>query len=171
MKKVKYVLVLIGQVIIAVVIFTLLSSWQEREMLETSSTAPKLSAQSLKGDIYQFPLTSNKGTKTLVYFFAPWCNICHLSIGNLNLLRGQIAENELDIIIVALDWTSKAEVEQFMTEHELQFPVILGTPQWQQLYKIQGFPSYYLLNPEGEILSRSMGYSTTIGMLRRSMLK
>ena len=171
MLTLKFWLVLIGEILFATAIFTALSTWQEQDMLDSDSAMPTLSASSLKGTMYQFPEALNKSKKTLVYFFAPWCNICHLSIGNLNILRNQISDEDLSIIIVALDWKSKAEVEEFIADHDLNYPVLLGDEKWQQQYKIKGFPSYYVLNQQGEVLSRSMGYSSSIGMLRRIILQ
>jgi len=170
MKNLRFWLILTAEISAAVLIFLGLSHWQEREMLDSQSAIPVLSAVALDGKTYQIPSASTKTTKkTLLYFFAPWCNICHLSIGNLNILRGQIDESELDIVIVALDWQSKEEVERFITEHELNFPVLLGNTDWQSQYKIQGFPSYYVIDHEGKVLSHSMGYSSSIGMLRRTL--
>lgn len=170
MKDLRFWLTLAAEIAFAVLIFMAVSYWQERNMLDSKSDIPVLSAVALDGKTYQIPTISSKaGKKTLLYFFAPWCNICHLSIGNLNILRGQIDESELDIIIVALDWQSKEEIESFIEEHELNFPVLLGTAQWQEQYKIQGFPSYYVVDQEGKVLSHSMGYSSSIGMLRRTL--
>ncbi|MFT5520292.1 MAG: thioredoxin-related protein [Enterobacterales bacterium] len=170
MKDLRFWITLAAEIAFAILIFIAVSSWQEKDMLDSKSEVPVLSAVALDGKTYQIPANSSKtGKKTLLYFFAPWCNICHLSIGNLNILRGQIDESELDIIIVALDWKSKQEVELFIEEHELNYPVLLGTTEWQEQYKIQGFPSYYVIDPEGKVLSHSMGYSSSIGMLRRTL--
>ena len=137
-------------------------------MLETSISAPVLSGVTMDGDIYKFPSNSTHKS-TLIYFFAPWCKICHLSIENLNILRGQVDESELAILIVALDWTSKTEVADFLAKHDLDFPVILGDKQWQQQYKIKGFPSYYVIDENNKISSKSMGYTSTVGLIRRSI--
>ncbi len=139
-------------------------------MLSSNSTAPRLSAMGLDGQMYQFPEPSSEADKTLIYFFAPWCTVCHLSIGNLSILRDQISEDKLTILIVALDWKNKNEIEDYVIEHELDFPVLLGDQRWLQQYKIKGFPSYYLLDNKGNIVSKSMGYSTSIGMLARSLI-
>jgi len=169
MKIAKMAMILLAEIIIASIIFMGLSYWQESDMLQSDVAAPALSAQSLDGKTYHFPLRSNSSERTLVYFFAPWCKICHLSIGNLNILREQIDQSKLAIIIVALDWKTKEEVTDFINEHELDFPVLLGNQRWQQEYKIKGFPSYYVLDKKGDVLSRSMGYSSALGMLRRSI--
>lgn len=165
----KFWLTIIGEILIAVIIFSALSYWQESSMLESDAPAPTLSALSLDGKSYQFPLTSETSERTLVYFFAPWCTVCHLSIENLNIVRNQIDRSKLNIIIVALDYKSVSEVEEFLADHDLDFPIILGNQQWQASYKIKAFPSYYILNKQGDILSRSMGYSSSIGMLRRAV--
>ncbi len=166
----KFWITLTAEILFVVAIFMAVSYWHESDMLSPESAAPELTAMGLDGKMYRFPDTENKTDRTLVYFFAPWCKICHLSISNLKILRGQISEQKLTILIVALDWKSKTEIENYMDEHELAFPVLLGDQRWQQEYKIKGFPSYYVLDKKGSIISKSMGYSTSIGMIARSIL-
>jgi len=158
------------EVLFFVAIFSALSYWQETSLLESNSRPLTITAKTLDGQIINFPNSKSMPEKTLIYFFAPWCKVCHLSISNLNILRNQVSESELDIIIVALDWNSTAEITEYMAKHELKFPVILGDQQWQSQYKIKGFPTYYVLNQKAEIISRSIGYSSSVGMLRRVLL-
>lgn len=165
----KFWLILCAEIVVATGIFLALSHWQERDMLQSNTVAPTLSAPALDGKTYQIP-TANNNKRTLIYFFAPWCKVCDFSIGNLNILRAQFDESELDIIIVALAWDSQVEVEEFIARHDLDFPVLLGNQQWQEKYKVQGFPSYYVLDEQGEVLARALGYSSSIGMLRRIIL-
>jgi thiol-disulfide isomerase/thioredoxin len=167
--KIKFWAALLAEIAVAIAIFMALSAWQEKDMLASNTIAPVLNATSLAGKNFSFPQQANQSQRTLVYFFAPWCKVCHLSIGNLNILRSQITKDELSIIIVALDWQSKDEIVNYMSEHELDFPVLLGHNGWMDAYKIKGFPSYYILNQQGEVLSRSLGYSSSVGMLARVM--
>ncbi len=169
MKTKKFWLTLIGEITFFLVVFSALSYWQEQDLLESNTEVESLTAITLEGKPYTFP-TTKMADKTLIYFFAPWCKICHISIGNLNILRSQISAKDLNIIIVALDWKSKAEISDYMKEHDLDFPVLLGDEKWQQKYKIKGFPTYYVLNEKAEVLSKSIGYSSSIGMLRRALL-
>jgi hypothetical protein len=73
----------------------------------------------------------------------------------------------VNIITVALDYQSVDEVSEFIAEKTLDYPVILGDTRWSQEYKITAFPSYYIVDAEGTVLSRSLGYSSTAGMLSR----
>lgn len=171
MGTLKFWLILGAEIVFAVTIFTLLSTWQESGMLESNERAPILTAQYLNGESKTFPSSASLSSeRTLIYFYAPWCKVCDVSIGNLNILRNQFSDSELHIVIVVLDWVSRAEVRDYLTDHELNFPLILGDEKWQEQYKIKGFPTYYLLNQQAEIIARSIGYSSSIGMVGRVKL-
>ncbi len=163
----KFWLKALGEILFVIAIFMALSYWQERDMLTSETNVPVLTARALDDKLYRFPDKLQKTEHTLIYFFAPWCKICHLSIGNLNILRNQISEERLRVMIVALDWKNKTEIEDYMAEHDLNFPVLLGDQSWYEQYKIKGFPSYYILDNNGAVLSKSMGYSSSVGMIAR----
>ncbi len=165
----KFWLTALGEILIIVAIFMALRYWQEMDMLTSDANVSVLTARALDGKQYRFPDEQQNSEHTLIYFFAPWCKICHLSIGNLNILRKQISEDRLKIMIVALDWKNKAEIADYTAEHDLDFPVLLGDQSWHDQYKIRGFPSYYILDKKGVVLSKSMGYSSSIGMIARAL--
>ncbi len=108
-----------------------------------------------------------QGKTTVLYFFAPWCQICHVSIGNLQSLFQK--NQQLNVIAIALDFTSKNEVKNFTNKHQLTFPVALGNEAIKQVFEISGYPSYYVLNEENVIIAKSMGYSSELGLYLRSL--
>ncbi|TQV71623.1 redoxin domain-containing protein [Aliikangiella marina] len=138
--------------------------WQTRDMLSTEEKAPMMSFTliDVNGRPYQYQF--NNGEKdTLIYFFAPWCTICHLSIENTETVR-EANSDSLNTIIVALDWKNLQEVDAFLAEHHLNSPVVLGTNQIQQQFKISAFPSYYFIDRNGFVKAKSKGYTTSLGM-------
>jgi peroxiredoxin len=108
-----------------------------------------------------------KGKTTVLYFFAPWCQVCHVSIGNLQTLFQK--NEQLNVIAIALDFTSKDEVRNFTNKHQLTFPVALGNESIKKVFEISGYPSYYVLNEENVIIAKSMGYSSELGLYLRSL--
>ena len=166
MKKLdlKFWLILLAELLIAMAIFIAASEWQAQDMLDTDSKLPSLTAQTLAGETIVFPNKLGEEKQTLIYFFAPWCTICHLSIENLNDIDQGDA---LQILIVALDYQNIQEVEEFIDNHDLDYPVLLGDSRWLNSYRVMAFPSYYLIDKQGTVASRSMGYSTSLGMLAR----
>ncbi len=105
--------------------------------------------------------------KTVIYFFAPWCQVCHVSIGNLQSLYEK--NEQLDVIAVALDFNNSDEVMEFTKQHQLTFPIALGNEKIKQAFSISAYPSYYVLSEENTIITKSMGYSSELGLYLRSL--
>lgn len=152
--------IVIGGIIIAAVL-----AWQGRDMLDQdgSVTIPHQVLPTLQGQ--PSPLLASD-TPTLVYFFAPWCQICHLSIGNLEYVNN----DNIKIVRVALDYANIEDVQDFATQHEISSPILLGNNQLKQQFNVNVYPTYYLLNAESEIIGGSKGYSTAAGLKLREFL-
>jgi len=110
---------------------------------------------------------NSQGKTTVLYFFAPWCQICHMSIGNLQALYEK--NEHLDVVAVALDYTSIDEVMDFTKQHQLTFPIALGNEEIKHTYSISAFPSYYVINENNTVVDKSMGYTSELGLYLRSL--
>ena len=110
---------------------------------------------------------SSSGKTTVLYFFAPWCQVCDVSINNLQTLYEQ--NQQIDVIAVALDFTGNKEVINFTNKHQLTFPVALGTEAIKNAFEVTGYPSYYVIDKENRIVSKSLGYSSTVGLYLRTL--
>jgi len=153
---------------IAAVFFGLLA-FQTRNMLATDGqVAPALQGVTLSGQAYD--LQEASGRPALVYFFAPWCRICAASAGNLNRLRRWRAPDDIEIIAVALDWRSAAEVREYAERHELDVTIVLGDARVAEAWQIGAFPSYYVLNGAHQVVRRDVGYSSQLGLWLRAWL-
>jgi thioredoxin-related protein len=72
--------------------------------------------------------------------------------------------DNLHIVRVALDYQSTAEVAAFIESNQVQGGVLLGNTTTAQQFKIQGYPSYYLIDQNQRVVSRAFGYSTSLGL-------
>ena len=164
----KYSSFLLNAGLIAVVFFGGLA-FQSRNMLATDGqVAPQLRGTTLGGQAYD--LEDAAGRPVLVYFFAPWCNFCAASAGNLNRLRRWRDTGEIEIVAVALDWREAEEVRDYVERHDLNVTVVLGDANVARQWQIQAFPSYYVLNSEHRVVRRDIGYSTQVGLWLRAWL-
>ena len=165
-KKHKWASITFEAAVIILVLF-LFSWYQNRGTLAADGEmAPDFQLKALSGETVQ--LSELKGKKVLIYFFAPWCSICHLSGGNLNDLRAARTDDELEILVVGLSYEFPAEIQDFANELQLTMPVLYGEQQQMQDYKIKGFPTYFVIDEEGNVTHRSVGYSTELGMRLRT---
>jgi len=154
------------QIIIFIFIFNLVSWFKETSMLSTDtqlSTEPLVLKTIMDKDI---KLLAN-GRKTVIYFFAPWCQICHLSIENLEDFY--LENQDVDVIAVALDYMNADEVRKFTKQHQLTFPIALGNENVKHKFNITAYPSYYVIDKGNKIVSKSLGYSSEVGMYLRTL--
>ena len=162
----KYSSLLLNAVLILVA-FIGASAFQARGMLSADQQiAPDLRAETLQGTYFDLAEVGDRAT--LVYFFAPWCTYCAFSSDNLVRLRRLRDESDLQIIAVALDWKTVAEVSNYAEKHELNIPVLLGDVDIMREWKVYGFPTYYVLDSKQRIAKRDIGYSTQLGLWWRS---
>ncbi len=142
--------------------------WNERHLLssENNIQAPKQMLVGLDDNVHSMPIENQK---QLLYFFAPWCSICDLSIGNIETQKQGLLDKGYQVRYIALDWQSRQEVMQFAKDKKLTFPVLMGTLETLERYKVKGFPTYYLVNEKGEITAGTQGYSTSLGVWLRSL--
>lgn len=136
-----------------------ISAWQSRNMLDSESNL-EVNGQLLVGLDGQTNSLIKSDKPTLIYFFAPWCKICSLSIGNLEYLD----TDKVNIVRVALDYSNVEEVQNFADKHNISSQILLGHEALKQQFKIQGYPTYYILDEQQKVLAKSFGYSTALGL-------
>lgn len=154
------------QIVIFVIIFQLFSWFKERNMLD-SGTQVSNEPIMLNTIMDEQVALSSKDKKTVIYFFAPWCQICHLSIDNLQ--EFYLENQDINVVAVALDYVEADEIIDFSKDHQLTFPIALGNEQIKQKFKISAYPSYYIVDENNVMIKKSLGYSTKIGMYLRTL--
>lgn len=144
-------------------VFYVVHAWQTRN-LPIDEVAPDTVLALLDGS-GELPAV-RPGEKGIVYFFAPWCFYCRTSIGNLDDL---VANGHVDWgVVIALDYMNHTEVQEFIDETGVNLPVLMGNPGTAADWSVQAFPTYYVIDEDGRISSRAVGYSTKLGMWWRT---
>ncbi len=152
-------------VALLILAFVLINAWQTRDLPATGPTPPLELAwlDDMRADSEM--VTGQTG---VIYFFAPWCFYCRHSIGNLDAL---VASGKVSWArAVALDYTSLDEVRGFIAQTGVHLPVMLGNAKTSQNWHIRGFPTYFVIDGQGRIVSRSVGYSSKLGLQSRLWL-
>jgi len=151
-----------GEALLFVGVFLAVHAWQTRD-LPDNELAPVTELALLGGGSSS---AMRPGQPGIVYFFAPWCRVCRLSIGNLGSLveDGRVGW----ATVVALDYADAEEVRDFIERTGVSLPVLLGTARTAADWSVRAFPTYYVIDSSGRIHSRSVGYSTWLGMWARS---
>lgn len=155
------------QALVVIAVVWGMTWYQARRLLPTRSEAPAFALPSLGGDTYR--LADARGRKVVLYFFAPWCTVCEFSSHNVNALREARTDEELAIYAIGLGWEEPAELSRFAEEHALGVPVLEGGTAIQRAYQVDTFPSIYIIDEQGRIEDRVVGYTTELGLRLRSL--
>ncbi|HKO48290.1 MAG TPA: TlpA disulfide reductase family protein [Polyangiaceae bacterium] len=157
---------LAGQLALVVGLVVGVSAYQTRHHLGRE-LAPEVTLGDLAGNSQS--LSQYRGKKVLIHFFATWCGVCRAELPSLRGLSQNLAPNEVLLAIVE-DSDDVEAVRRFAREHELSYPILLGTRETLRAYRVSSFPTNYYVNGDGSIQASTVGLSTRLGMAFRLFL-
>ena len=123
--------------------------WQSRDL--PSGKAPVATMSNLTGASVEIP-DQKRDSVSILYFFAPWCGVCRLSMGHLGDIKRWFPDVEVQAI--ALDFESPEDVATFVRE--------VGVA-----WRVSAYPTYVIVGADQSIRGASIGYSTQFGMILR----
>lgn len=109
------------------------------------------------------------GRPTVLYFFAPWCAICNASAHQLRWFDRWTGD-DVALVMIALDYESPEKVAEYAGRHRIESPVVLGDAETAAAFRVFGYPTYYVVAPDGRLVSRDFGYTTAAGLWARTRL-
>ncbi|MBI1388764.1 MAG: redoxin domain-containing protein [bacterium] len=115
--------------------------------------APLFSAETLAGDKIQ--LEKLQGKLVLVDFWATWCPPCKAEIPHLREAYKKFHDKGLEIISISNE-KSKV-ISKFAEKNEMVWNHISDeNGRIMRLYQIEGFPTPFLIGPDGKVLARDI---------------
>ncbi len=103
-------------------------------------------------------LRTLRGTFTLLDFWGSWCVGCRFDVPYLRDAYHVLAARNLNVIGIAFD--DSTYLERFMKEYGVAWPQILVSGPEDTLlnaYGVREFPTMFLVDTSGRILSRNVG--------------
>lgn len=116
--------------------------------------APEFTLPDLLGN--KISLADHRGRPVIIDFWATWCAPCVQQIPVLNAFQAA-HYGEVAVLGIAVDSRGIEAVAPFATEHGIQYPVLLGDESLAQDYGAFGFPSLYVIAPDGSIAANHVG--------------
>ena len=116
--------------------------------------------------VAEFQLTDFKGDVVLVDFWASWCVPCRDSLPWLNAMQQKYGEQGLQVVMVNLDKDPAAAAKMGAGIDAGIRQYLDPTGDLATRYDLEGMPSSYLYDRDGEFISSHIGFLKSDGTKR-----
>jgi len=122
--------------------------------------APDFSLKSIDGQ--EITLSQLKGKVVLLDFWATWCGPCKESIPHLVQLYKNYRGSGFELVGMNVDKGDREAVRRFVRSMDIPYPVVTAPEDVVSNYRVSGIPVTFLIDKEGRIRERVVGFSGTI---------
>lgn len=151
------------------------------DLLPVGSAAPGFTLRTPQGR--GVSLASYRGKTVLLEFFASWCPHCNAEAPHLAKLARSLGGRGVRLLSVNADGETAPSVFAFHRYYGLPYPALVDPStkpgsfnapgdagQVSTAYRVQSFPTFYVINPAGKITWRSDGEQPD-ALLRAQLLQ
>jgi thiol-disulfide isomerase/thioredoxin len=123
--------------------------------------APDFTLRTLDGQ--EILLSKLRGKVVLLDFWATWCTPCKESIPTLMQIYKTYQPKGLEIIGMNMDRGDVSSVLRVVKSMEIPYPIVITPDEVQKKYGITGLPTAILLDKQGRIRDKLLGFNSKIG--------
>jgi peroxiredoxin len=119
-------------------------------------TAPDFTLQSLEGKTIR--LSDFRGQAVLLNFWATWCQPCKIEMPWFVELEKQYGPEGLQVLGVAMDDASPADIGKFAKDLGVNYPVLIGKEAVGDAYGgVQFLPATFYIGRDGKVVDKVFG--------------
>ncbi|MEV5028689.1 TlpA family protein disulfide reductase [Paenibacillus sp. LPE1-1-1.1] len=112
-------------------------------------------------DEQSYEVGGQQGKLTFVNFWASWCGPCELEAPDLQRLHEEYGDAIQLYGVNATKYDKERAAREFVNEHEFTFPILMDrVGEVTKQYKVDTFPTTFLIDGEGVIRERINGVIT-----------
>ena len=150
-------------------------------LLAVGTFAPNFTLETPEGD--KVSLASYRGKTVLLEFFATWCPHCNAEEPNLTTMANSLRSKGVQFLAVNADGETAPSVYAFHRYYGMTYPALVdpssqpgsfnsegGAGQVSNVFHVEAFPTFYILDKTGKITWRSDGEQPN-ALLRQELLK
>ena len=117
--------------------------------------APDFELQGLDGK--SMKLSDFRGKAVLLNFWATYCEPCKIEIPWFVELQKEYGPQGFQIVGVANDDASTADIAKFAKEMGINYPILIGKDSVSDSYKVSVLPTTFFLDRDGKLIAREFG--------------
>ena len=137
--------------VIILVLFTLYSCFGYAP--PGPKTLPDILLKEMSGN--HINLRNYQNNILIINFWATWCGPCKEEIPDLNELHDSFKKN--GVIILGITSDRKEDVELFLKNHPVRYPIFIDAEQAEDAFSVSGYPMTYFYNAQGQLFTQAFG--------------
>lgn len=114
------------------------------------------SLQMINTDSQPFELSQFKGKKVFVNLWATWCPPCRAEIPSIENLASKTDRSKVEFIMLSLD-DDFVKAKIYAANNKMKLPVYYPAGNLPQLFNVDGIPTTFVFNENGEIIYEHTG--------------
>lgn len=126
------------------------------QLLPIGSTAPDFELKTPEGKTVS--LRSLRGNVVVLDFWATWCGPCKLAMPGVQKLQDRYKDKPVKVIGISCWERKTADPDQYMKDKGYTYGLLLGGNEVADLYKLDGLPTFYVINSAGKVMYASTGF-------------
>jgi len=124
--------------------------------LAARAPAPDFELRDSTGTVRR--LADFRGKVVVLSFWTTWCAPCRAEVPVLAAVQREYSSRGFTVLAVAMDARGWPAVTPFLSEHKVNYPVLLGTPGVARLYGgLKTLPRTLFLDRRGRIVAAHGG--------------
>ncbi len=132
-----------------------------KKTTEIGHLAPDFTIKDIEGK--EISLSDYRGKFVLLEFWTTRCGGCRYAIPHLKKLRKKTPKDNIVMLGIACDEPSEEDWKNLIEKESLKWKQALAKErEIEAMYAVQGYPTFFLLNPEGKIIEKSVGLQQKI---------
>ncbi len=100
---------------------------------------------------------SLKGKIVLLDFWAIWCPPCLWAFPELSRLDNDFEDQDFQVLGIAVYSGTVEDIRRAMVDHGATYPTVVGDDDLVERFEVIGYPTYFLISPEGIIYKKYVG--------------
>lgn len=149
----------------------IMEKFRAKDALQLKGTAPAFQLPDNQGEIVK--LIDYQGKYLLLDFWASWCKPCRTKSKQLKKVYPRLQELGVEVVAISCDkdkglWQKAIREDQPLWKQLLVDQEVNGSDVLKD-YKVNSFPTLYLLSPEGEVMATNPNFEEVVRMVEQKV--